>query len=133
MARTRSAREREVSERLQREFGQRVQRIRKERDIRQKRLALDLGLTRTSISNIEQGRQRVFLDQVYRLADRLDVPLEALLPSPQEVLSEPQILTAADDPMADHIAREAERVLPEVLKKLNRTVATPLSRPDDTA
>lgn len=39
-----------------------------------------MGLSRTSITNIEQGRQKVLLHHVFLLAESLQVYPEALLP-----------------------------------------------------
>ena len=54
--------------------------------VAQKALASALGVTRTSISNIENVRHRVFLDQVYAASAMLDVPLSSLLPERAEIL-----------------------------------------------
>ena len=48
----------------------------------QDRLGVLVGLSRTSITNIEKGRQHVSLHQLYRIADALNIPVEALLPPP---------------------------------------------------
>lgn len=45
-------------------------------------LALLAEISRTSVVNIEKGRQGVSLHTLYRLAQALDVPPAALLPSP---------------------------------------------------
>lgn len=54
----------------------------------QEKLGLLVGLSRTSITNIEKGRQHVLLHQVFAIASALKAPPEALLPeviSPSEV------------------------------------------------
>lgn len=38
------------------------------------------GFSRTSISNIETGRQRILLHHIYDFASILDVPVQSLLP-----------------------------------------------------
>ena len=48
----------------------------------QERLGTLVGLSRTSITNIEKGRQHVPLHQLYRIADALDVTPTMLLPPP---------------------------------------------------
>jgi transcriptional regulator with XRE-family HTH domain len=51
-------------------------------------LARRVDLSRTSIANIENGRQRVLLHQLYKFADVLQVePLE-LLPERSAILDE---------------------------------------------
>ena len=46
----------------------------------QDRLGTLVGLSRTSITNIEKGRQHVSLHQLYRIADVLGVTPDMLLP-----------------------------------------------------
>ena len=46
----------------------------------QDRLGMLIGLSRTSITNIEKGRQHVSLHHLYRIADVLGVPPDMLLP-----------------------------------------------------
>jgi len=44
-------------------------------------LARLVGMTRTSISNIEGGRQKLQIHTLYDVAQALEVPPEALLPT----------------------------------------------------
>lgn len=48
----------------------------------QDRLGKLVGLSRTSITNIEKGRQNVSLHQLYRIAEVLEIKPEMLLPPP---------------------------------------------------
>jgi DNA-binding XRE family transcriptional regulator len=66
---------------LYKTFGELV-RLHRERQegLTQEKLGHLVGLSRTSITNIEQGRQHVALHQVFDLADALKVQPEALLP-----------------------------------------------------
>ena len=50
----------------------------------QEKLGLMVGLSRTSITNIEKGRQHVALHQLFAFAEALRVRPEALLPSSGE-------------------------------------------------
>lgn len=57
--------------------------IQSERDalgFSQSDLAQELGLTRTSVTNIEAGRQRLQVHTLYRIACALAIPVTALLP-----------------------------------------------------
>ena len=40
-----------------------------------------IGLSRTSVTNIECGRHHVSLEQLFLIAEALDIPPEVLLPS----------------------------------------------------
>lgn len=46
----------------------------------QEKLASSVGLLRTSITNIEAGRQKIQVYTLYRIASALDIPVSSLLP-----------------------------------------------------
>lgn len=70
---------------LYRRFGVLLKRVRQGKEVTQQDLAAAVGLSRTSIANIEAGNQAVSLAVLYGLADALDEPVEQLLPAHQEV------------------------------------------------
>ena len=63
------------------QVGQRIRQARRQAGIKQKDIAAAVGLTRSSITNIEQGRQQIRVELVYQIADYLRVPVLSLLPS----------------------------------------------------
>src|SRR5690606_32736521 len=70
---------------LYRAFGNLV-RLHRERhqDMTQEKLGTLVGLSRTSIVNIEKGRQHIALHQIFVFAGALKVRPEALLPTPTD-------------------------------------------------
>lgn len=62
------------------EFGRRLRRARVAVDLSQDDVARAVGLSRTSITNIEAGRQRVGLSQLYALATAVHCQPADLLP-----------------------------------------------------
>lgn len=58
---------------LYQEFGRRLRELREKAGLTQDQIAKAIGLTRTSVTNIEAGRQSVDLATLYSLADALDV------------------------------------------------------------
>jgi transcriptional regulator with XRE-family HTH domain len=70
----------------------------------QERLSDFVGLTRTSITNIEKGRQRVSLDLLFALAEALRIEPHELLPT------------------------SSSRIPPELQKKLTRDYDEPSLR-----
>jgi len=62
------------------EFGQRLGEARERAGLTQGALARRVGLSRTSVVNIEKGRQRVLLHQLSRFSDVLSVDPSVLLP-----------------------------------------------------
>lgn len=81
------------------EFGRRLRAARTEKGLSQTHVARYVGLSRTSITNIERGRQRFPLHLVYQLAEAVGIPAKDLLPAakdevglPAELLSLPEKL-----------------------------------------
>jgi DNA-binding XRE family transcriptional regulator len=70
-----------IGDLAQREFGRRLGKLRKRKGQKQLALGHQLGLSRTSISNIERGEQRVSLELVYQVAHLLGVSPQELLPT----------------------------------------------------
>jgi len=68
------------TESLYRAIGTLVRGERLKLGITQDELARRVGLTRTSINNIEHGRQKIQVHTLYTLAHMLFVPVHALLP-----------------------------------------------------
>ncbi|MHC5903321.1 helix-turn-helix domain-containing protein [Streptomyces sp. S6] len=63
-------------------FGELVRKARAAQGLSQQELGSAVGLNRTSISNIEKGRQRVALHMLFEFAAALRVEPESLLPTP---------------------------------------------------
>lgn len=63
-----------------RQFGQKLHEVRNERKLSQTYVADYVGLSRTSISNIEHGRHRIPLHLAYLLAEAIRADPLALLP-----------------------------------------------------
>ena len=62
------------------EFGRRLQRARRDAHVTQAELARGIGLSRTSIANIESGRQPVDIHTAVVLSHVLGTQIEKLLP-----------------------------------------------------
>jgi transcriptional regulator with XRE-family HTH domain len=98
MARRRSATHAALSRRVQIAFGRRLKASRKRGargKIKQDALADVMEVSRTTISNMERGQHRVFLDQVYAVAGALGVSINDLLPSVEEVFPGTQVTTSS--------------------------------------
>ena len=103
-----------ICDRIQKEFGERFQKARKNAGFLQKNMAAAMGLTRTTISNIERGTQRLYLDQVFHAAQVLSVSVESLLPDLRDIYAIPAVRTATDSPLPNGVADEVARVLTEI-------------------
>ena len=62
------------------EIGGLIRQRRKRQKLTQEKLAPLVGLSRTSLANIESGRQKLLVHQIYAFAAALDMKPEDLLP-----------------------------------------------------
>ena len=65
-------------------IGSKIKEARQLRGVTQSELAKRLQLTRSSVANIEAGRQRVMIHWVMQIAEELDMPLLRLLVPPRD-------------------------------------------------
>ncbi len=78
-----------MDDRIYRVFGARLRELREEKSVTQDELARRVDLSRTSITNIEKGRQRVMLHQMVDLARALEADPQTLLPATDSLASPP--------------------------------------------
>lgn len=102
-----------------RAFGQAIQRHRKRLGLTQDDIARRVGLSRTSITNIEKGRQKVLLHQILEFAACLEVAPEALLPA-QPSLSKPLDI--------DRKLGRAKDLVDEEKKWVERVIQPPVAK-----
>lgn len=65
-------------------IGQRIREAREKRGLSQERLANEVALTRTSITNIEKGRQKVLVHTLFLLSEALGVSVVELITVPDK-------------------------------------------------
>src|SRR6185312_9405745 len=75
----------EVADNLYRLIGERLRQLRDDAGLTQEDLAKKVGLKRTSITNVERGRQRLPLHQMLMIADQLGVELRDVIPGRAEL------------------------------------------------
>lgn len=69
-------------------IGRRISEVREAQEPRvsQEELARVLGLKRTSVTNIEKGKQKLTLEAVYRICERFNLELSDILPEIGDVV-----------------------------------------------
>jgi len=72
---------------IYKEIGAIVRALRRRADKAQEVLAGQLAISRATLANIETGRQRILVHQLYAIAQALDVKLIELLPAPPDAHS----------------------------------------------
>lgn len=118
-----------VVQQVAKAFGSQLQRTRRARGWKQDAFAKAFGVSRTTVSNIERGAQRIFLDQVYRAASILGVPVDTLLPQAHLIVSDPIMHAAADAPITRSMARTLARTVEEVIREVSQENAGNSPRP----
>jgi transcriptional regulator with XRE-family HTH domain len=81
---------------LFREFGILLAGERRRKHLTQAQFAARVGLSRTSVTNIERGRQAVQLHQLYAFALALQIDVSKLLPKEASAMMEATISTSGD-------------------------------------
>lgn len=111
--------------RLYKALGERLKAHRERQDtargrVTQAKLAQEVGLERTSITNIERGNQKVPLHVLYRICEALQVPISDVLPPASE------IKFAGEQPMLEEVtfAGRTEKVPPLLMQKLAQFIDT---------
>lgn len=95
-------------------LGQLIRDRRRGLGLTQERFASQVDLSRGSLANIETGRQRVLVHQLYVIAEQLDVELVALLPDPDEVKD----LQPLDNlPFSENVSIESRRKIADLLRE----------------
>lgn len=87
-------------------IGKLVRARRERAKVTQGKLAEATGLTRTSITNIEQGRQKIQIHTLYEIAEALNIPPYALLPP----FAKPQLGTIEESLLTQYAPDEREWV-----------------------
>jgi transcriptional regulator with XRE-family HTH domain len=72
--------------RLYQSIGDKIRELRIGQNYNQTELAKKIGLERTSVTNIETGKQKVTLAALYNISNSLNVSLSDLLPQPGDLI-----------------------------------------------
>ncbi|MGG1515540.1 helix-turn-helix transcriptional regulator [Paenibacillus oryzisoli] len=92
-----------IEELLYKEIGTRIKTFREKKKWTQEELADRVHRSRTSITNIEQGKQRFQIHSLYEIAETLGItPLE-LLPQPAELITNVELPEKVEKLDADGI------------------------------
>src|SRR3954470_13415987 len=104
MPRKRDGSAADLRRRVDAAFGRRLAEARASANLLQQELGQKMGLSRTSISNIERGSRAVYLDQVFQAANILGVELSELLPSLDRIYPNALLYSPDDDRVSEERA-----------------------------
>jgi transcriptional regulator with XRE-family HTH domain len=103
-----------LTRRLYLELGVRVRRRREALGKTQEELATDVGVSRSSIANIERGQQHAPVHVLLGLAEALRVEMRELLPTRAELVA--LVDASRDVPKLVNIGGESSLMTPEVVQ-----------------
>ena len=98
---------------LYKRLGTIIKERRRQIGLTQEQLSRQLEVSRASLANIETGRQKVLVHQLYRLADKLDIEVTALLPEPEEI---EDLEALGDLPVSENVSLEQKRQIVRLLQ-----------------
>lgn len=102
-------------------LGEKIRELRQKHDVSQENLAEKIGLNRTSISNIEAGRQLAPLDVMYKICHTLGTELHFLLPTYSEVS---KLVSKSDNTFEElktkNVSESSIEVIKNILDKYKR-------------
>lgn len=98
------------ADRLHAALGKKIREHRQSSGLTQAELAERIAISRTSLTNVELGRQRLLVDQLYKMAEVLNTRPQDLLPLPGEIIG-------------SRAAPNAEPVVPESVQRFAAKVA----------
>ncbi len=91
-------------------IGEMLRARRDQLGMKQGELADAIGLRRTSVSNIESGRQKAPLHLIYKMCSVLGIDIATILP-PVEELTRPDLVAVTIDGVIRHVpAKTAESI-----------------------
>ncbi len=91
-------------------IGSRIATRRKDLRLKQVEVAAQIGLTRASLANIEKGRQKIMLHQIYRVAEALRIEsILDLVPAHFSTSVPDKPVVFAKDDMREDLRAQAEQ------------------------
>lgn len=108
------------------EVGKKIREIRKEKKLTQKELGKACGIDEANIRKYENGKQKPKVENLKKIADALDVPIQILLGLSQDqthVIVEDDkfgfIYPNSENPEGNEDASQASSI-PEIMKQYNK-------------
>jgi transcriptional regulator with XRE-family HTH domain len=90
-------------------LGKKIRDRRISSGLTQAELADRIAISRTSLTNMELGRQRLLVDQLYKMAEVLNTKPQDLLPAPVDIVSA-SARSKAPEAIPESVHRFAEKV-----------------------
>ena len=106
---------------LYRHIGAAIKKCRNERQLTQEELSGQIGISRASLANIETGRQRLLVHQLYRIAGHLGQEIEAMLPNLGDI---PEVGELAGVDFPENASLEQQRQLARLIRDAEKATTS---------
>jgi transcriptional regulator with XRE-family HTH domain len=106
-------------------IGATIRSKRRERDWSQELLAKQLGISRAALANIEAGRQRILVHQLYAFAEALGLRADQLLPVARELAP---VEDAIRMQMPDNLSAEQVKQIAALIGTIQTSTSNPLDK-----
>lgn len=97
-------------------IGEKIKFFRQQKKLSQSELAEKLSLSRTSIVNIEQGRQHPYIHILWEIADIINIPINDLIPQKEDLSYNINFETIEEKAGNKDSAEQISKFLGETLK-----------------
>lgn len=100
------------------EVGRIIRSERKSTSITQEELSKELNVSRTTITNIERGNQRIPLHLIYEMAIVLGIEIQRLMPDPDRIVSKRDNLSISIGDKKEDVEGKSADVIQKIQNKL---------------
>ena len=113
---------------IYRQIGRIIRTLRRGADKAQDVLAGQLGISRATLANMETGRQRILVHQLYAIAEALNVELSDLLP-PRKIDGAAENLASL--PIEGDLSTEQKKQVANLIGSVGASAPRTMERPND--
>lgn len=99
-------------------IGKQIRQYREKKDLTQEKLASDIGVSRASIANYESGKQAIYISDLYKIANSLEVEVADLLPKTTEIAKKSSLEALLQND--NNLKEEEKRAVKDFMKKVEQ-------------
>jgi len=99
-------------------IGKQIRQYREKKDLTQEKLASDIGVSRASIANYESGKQAIYISDLYKIANSLEVEVADLLPKTTEIAKKSSLEALLQND--NNLKEEEKRAVRDFMKKVEQ-------------
>lgn len=98
--------------------GKKIRALRENAKITQDTLAQILGVSRASVANYESGKQAIYLSDIFKIADYLNVRIQDILPSIEEIKAKSSPVKALEKDKS--LEKEDKKEIKDFINKITK-------------